>query len=107
MPNVFLSYSREDLPLVEELEIQLRKHSEVSVWRDQEKLYGGQKWPRILGEAIADQDFFLLAWSQNSARSHFVEFEWCTALALKKCVIPCLLDNTELPPSLAATHAIS
>jgi len=56
--------------------------------------------------AIGDQDVFLLAWSKHSANSHFVEFEWCTALALKKTVIPCLLDSTRLPPSLAATHAI-
>lgn len=106
MPNVFLSYSREDLPLIKELEADLHKRSGISIWRDQEKLYGGQKWPRILGEAIGDQDFFLLAWSKSSAASHFVEFEWCTALALKKPVIPCLLDSTKLPPSLAATHAI-
>ena len=106
MPSVFLSYSREDLSLIEELEAQLRKQSGISIWRDQEKLYGGQKWPRILGEAIGDHDFFLLAWSKHSANSHFVEFEWCTALALKKTIIPCLLDSTALPPSLAATNAI-
>lgn len=107
MPSIFLSYSREDLPLIEKLEVQLRKHAGISIWRDQEKLYGGQKWPKILGEVIAGQDFFLLAWSKRSASSHFVEFEWCTALALKKALIPCLLDDTPLPPSLAATHAIS
>lgn len=106
MPSVFLSYSREDLSLIEELEAQLQKHSGISIWRDQEKLYGGQKWPKILGEAIGDHDFFLLAWSKHSASSHFVEFEWCTALALKKTIIPCLLDSTNLPPSLAAMHAI-
>ncbi len=106
MSSVFLSYSREDLPLIEKLETQLLKHAGISIWRDQEKLYGGQKWPKILGEVIGDQDFFLLAWSKSSVNSHFVEFEWCTALALKKNVIPCLLDGTKLPPSLRATHAI-
>ncbi|NGZ09980.1 MAG: toll/interleukin-1 receptor domain-containing protein, partial [Nitrospira sp. LK70] len=76
MPTVFLSYSRADLPLIEQLEAQLKNHPEVSIWRDQEKIYGGQKWPKVLGEAIADQDVFLLAWSKSSAASHFVEFEW-------------------------------
>jgi hypothetical protein len=106
MPSVFLSYSREDLPRIEEFEAQIQKQTGISIWRDQERLYGGQKWPKLLGEAVAAQDFFLLAWSGHSASSHFVEFEWCTALALKKTLIPCLLDNTPLPPSLTAIHAI-
>jgi|CXWL01.1.fsa_nt_gi tetratricopeptide (TPR) repeat protein len=106
MPTVFLSYSRDDLPVIEQLAAQLKTHSEISIWRDQEKLYGGQKWPKVLGEAIADQHVFLLAWSKNSATSHFVEFEWTTALALKKKIVPCLLDTTKLPPSLAAMHAL-
>jgi len=107
MPSVFLSYSREDLPLIERLEAHLKTHPDISIWRDQEKIYGGQKWPKVLGEAIADLDVFLLAWSKNSAASHFVEFEWCTAIALKKTIVPCLLDTTTLPPSLRATTAIS
>jgi hypothetical protein len=54
MPTVFLSYSRTDLPLIEQLEAQLKSHSEIAIWRDQEKIYGEQKWPKVLGEAIAD-----------------------------------------------------
>ena len=109
MPSVFLSYSRDDLSLIEQLEARLKTHSGISIWRDQEKIYGGQKWPKVkvLGEAIADQGVVLLAWSKHSAASHFVEFEWTTAIALKKTIIPCLLDSTTLPPSLAAINAIS
>jgi len=104
MPTVFLSYSRADLPLIEQLEAQLKRHPDISIWRDQEKIYGGQKWPKVLGEGIADQDVFLLAWSKNSAASHFVELEWNTAIALKKTIVPCLLDNTVLAPILSALH---
>ncbi len=100
MPTVFLSYSREDLPLIQTLEAHLKNHTDISIWCDQEKIYGGQKWPKILGEAIADQDVFLLVWSKNSAASHFVEFEWCTAIALKKTIVPYLLDDAELASSL-------
>jgi hypothetical protein len=56
MPTVFLSHSREDLPLIEQLEARLKTHPQISIWRDQEKIYGGQKWPKVLGEAIADWD---------------------------------------------------
>ncbi len=104
MPTVFLSYSRTDLSLIEQLEAQLKGHPEISIWRDQEKIYGGQKWPKVLGEAIADQDVFLLAWSNNSAASHFVELEWNTAIALKKAIVPCLFDDTVLAPILSALH---
>ena len=104
MPSVFLSYSRKDLSRLKKLEVQLKAQPKISIWRDQDKIYGGQKWPKVLGEAIADRDVFLLAWSKHSSVSHFVEFEWCTALALKKTIIPCLLDSTALPPSLAATQ---
>ncbi len=104
MPTVFLSYSRADLPLIEQLEAQLKTHPEISIWRDQEKIYGGQKWPKVLGEAIADRDVFLLAWSKNAAASHFVEMEWTTAIALKKTIVPCLLDDTALALILSALH---
>lgn len=104
MPTVFLSYSREDLPLIEQLEARLETHPQISIWRDQEKIYGGQKWPKVLGEAIADRDVFLLAWSKNAAASHFVELEWNTAIALKKTIVPCLLDDTALAPILSALH---
>ncbi|MBK8277796.1 MAG: TIR domain-containing protein [Nitrospira sp.] len=104
MPSAFLSYSRDDLPLIEQLEARLKEHPDLSIWRDQEKIYSGQKWPKVLGEAIADQAVFLLAWSKSAAISHFVEFEWCTAIALKKTIMPCLLDDTPLAPSLRAFH---
>lgn len=107
MSSAFLSYSRDDLPQVEQLEAQLKQTHAISIWRDQEHIRGGQQWPKVLGKAIAEQDVFLLAWSKNAAVSHFVEFEWCTALALKKTIVPCLLDNTPLPPSLASTNALS
>jgi len=48
----------------------------------------------------------LLVWSQEAAASHFVEFEWNTALALQKSVLPCLLDQTPLPPALSAINGI-
>lgn len=105
MPNLFLSYSRKDASLVEQLEAALRAHGHV-VWRDLQSIRGGENWPQATGEAIAAHDFIVLAWSQHTAHSHFVEFEWTTALALRKTIVPCLLDHTPLPPSLAAINGI-
>ena len=89
------------LPLLEEL-----SDNGLTVWRDQEKIQGGEKWPKVLGEAIDQHNFFLLAWSKQAAQSHFVELEWCTALALKKQIIPLRLDNTPLPAVLRSLETI-
>ena len=105
MPNVFISYAREDLAVVRQLE-QALKTSGIAVWRDQESLYGGQQWPKAIGEAISAHDVLLLAWSQHAAASHFVELEWTTAIALRKTILPCLLDETPLPPALSAINGI-
>src|SRR5262245_43746691 len=105
MGQVFLSYARRDLPTLQPL-LQNLVANGVTVWRDQDSLYGGQRWPKAIGEAIAAHDVLLLAWSQEAAASHFVEFEWNTALALQKSVLPCLLDQTPLPPALKAINGI-
>lgn len=105
MSNAFLSYTRTDLdevrPLLEDL-----SSKGFSIWRDQEQIYGGEKWPKVLGEAIDHQETFLLVWSEDAAQSHYVELEWCTALALKKQIIPLRLDNTPLPAVLRSLETI-
>lgn len=106
MAHIFISYTRQNESYIEALEDALRAQG-ITVWRDQESLYGGQQWPKAIGEAIAATDFFLLFWSKNAADSHFVEFEWNTAVALRKTIIPCLLDDTPLPPLLRGIHGIN
>ncbi|MBA3967789.1 MAG: toll/interleukin-1 receptor domain-containing protein [Nitrospirales bacterium] len=105
MPNAFLSYARTDLEKVQPLLAELANKG-MSIWRDQEKIYGGEQWPKVLGEAIDQHDYFLLSWSKDAALSHFVELEWCTALALKKTIIPIRLDNTPFPAVLRSLEAI-
>ena len=105
MPSVFISYSRADLASVTALHHALEGHG-VDVWRDQEDLYGGQAWPKMLGEAVSAEDFFILCWSVHAQNSSFAELEWTTALALQKPIIPCLLDDTPLPASLRARQGI-
>jgi hypothetical protein len=80
---------------------------DVAVWRDQENLYAGQSWPGAIGEAIDQQDMMILLWSAAAATSHFVEFEWNTALALIKPIVPVQIDSTPLPPSLRIFNAVS
>lgn len=106
MSSVFLSYARADNVQVTSV-AQMLHEIGFEIWRDQESLYGGQLWPKAIGEAVAAHDFFILVWSSNASLSHFVEFEWTTAVALCKLVIPCLLDDTPLPLALRAIQGIS
>jgi TIR domain len=101
MPNVFLSYAREDREQAGRIAGQLVPEG-VTVWRDEQQLRVGQTWPKALGEAIAASDAVLLLRSKRAEGSVFVELEWSTALALKKTILPCLLDQTPLPSILAA-----
>ena len=103
--SVFISYNRDDLSLIEPLE-QALKAKGITVWRDQERVYGGDNWPKGIGEAIRDTDAVVLCWSEKASQSHFVEMEWSIALALKKVVIPYLVDNTHLHPSLVFLNGV-
>ncbi len=106
MSSIFLSYSRNDLEAAQRLQEILASEG-VDVWRDQDSIYAGEKWPKAIGEGISGQSLFVLLWSHTAAASHFVEFEWNTAIALKKLIIPVLLDDATLPPLLSSINAVS
>ncbi len=105
MPRVFISYTKGDDEIVAQLHKRLEDQG-VAVWRDQASLYGGDAWPKALGEAVRDHDFFLLCWSERAKDSHFVEREWNTAVALKKPIIPYFLDETPLPAVLSSINGV-
>ena len=105
MSTIFISYSHSDKEAVAVVTNQLAK-IKFDVWQDQQKLRGGESWPKRLGEAIRDSDAFILFWSKSASESHYVELEWNTALALKKVIIPYFLDDTSLPAALAAIQGV-
>lgn len=105
LPSVFLSYAQADHERAEALEKGLRVRS-VSTWRDKTNLHAGAKWPKALGEAVQQTSALALLWSAAASSSEFVELEWNIALALKKPILPILLDETPLPVSLSATQGI-
>jgi hypothetical protein len=105
MRKIFLSYTRSDLPKFESL-LRVLEENELYIWKDVECIRGGEKWPKAIGEAIASHDIVLLIWSRDSSKSYFVELEWNTAIALRKTIIPLLLDDTNLPAILNSINAI-
>ena len=66
----------------------------------------GSRWrPTIAGMLLAAQTV-LVFWSITAAASPEVAAEWRIALAGPARVVPVLLDDTPLPPELAALQAI-
>lgn len=106
MSGVFISYSRKDGRIATSVEQGLKELG-IQVWRDQEAIYAGEKWPKAIGEAIAGNEILLLLWSDQSKDSHFVEFEWNTALALKKSIIPVFIQDIPLPAALSALNGFA
>ena len=106
LSKVFLSYSSNQVVLASQLEEQLKARG-VDCWRDKSNLLGGDRWPKAIGEAIAQADLLLLLWSFSALSSDFVELEWNIACALKTKIITYRVDATDLPPTLKPLHSWS
>lgn len=106
MQNVFISYAKRDLETAKRIEHALAGLGYSPV-REDDMIYSGRQWSRIIRESIESNEILLLLWSKDAAESHFVEFEWTTAMALGKNIVPCLLDDTPLSSSLSSYSKIS
>ena len=92
MAKLFISYSRSNKPVVDEMIDDLTSVGH-SVWIDKE-LTGGQSWWCKILEEIRDCDFFMAAMSESFNQSEACEKELDYALALGKTIIPIrVVDN--------------
>jgi formylglycine-generating enzyme required for sulfatase activity len=96
--EVFFSYSREDKPLRDKLEIalsSLKRHGVISSWHDRQIL-AGEEWQEEIDHHIQTADVILLLISP-----HFIASEYCYDIELpdamarhdagEACVVPILL----------------
>lgn len=79
--NIFASYSRRDIPIVEQVEDFVRTTGDRYL-RDLHDIRAGEVWTDRLREMIDDAHVFQLFWSTNSMRSTVVRQEWEYALSL-------------------------
>jgi hypothetical protein len=91
MPTVCLSYSREDLLLVEQLEAHLKNHSEISIWRDQKEIHGGQTWLKVMGEAVCS----VLALVVPVSKMVFILLDWSLPFRLSMIFDLVVVSATE------------
>lgn len=92
MPDVFISYSRDDQPAAREIADRLTAAG-LSVFFDAEGVVAGSSWSDQIGAALGAAPAVLALLSTNSRRSSWVKDELQTALENKKLVIPILLDD--------------
>ncbi|MFT5468407.1 MAG: hypothetical protein ACI8UO_003516 [Verrucomicrobiales bacterium] len=108
MTDIFISYSRRDIHIVEKLRADLGA-SGFEVWQDKERIHGGHRWKIQIEEGIENTGVFLLVASQNSFLTENVGDELEAALHDNK---PLILLNIgqAIPPNglkwLNKYHAI-
>jgi hypothetical protein len=105
--HVFVSYVRENEPIVNRLCDDLRRHG-INVWRDREAIKPGQRWQRAIQSAIRDGTYFIACFSRHySYRSRtYMNEELTVAIEElrtrhpdKVWFIPVRLDNCKVPRS--------
>jgi hypothetical protein len=92
MPDVFISYTREDREIAQRLTSAL-EDIHLSVFMDAESIVAGESFSRVVAEALSKAVAVIVLLSSHSKRSHWVEEEIEIALEKEKTVIPILLDS--------------
>ena len=107
LPQVFLSYAKEDAGLANQLYDALNL-ARFSAWMDHKKLLPGQNWPRAIETAIESSDFFLACFSSRSVRKKGgfqaeirYALDCARQLPLDEIyIVPVRLDNCEVPRTI-------
>jgi len=111
--DLFISYSHQDLPFVDELVHHL-KDQRISVWFDQGMLRLGDSFSNSVQEALERSKHFLLVISPSYLTSAWGNFEMGVALSRANSpangkIIPLVLgevNRAALPPLIAQTKPI-
>ncbi len=104
--DVFLSHHSSDKPWVIYLKSELVKRG-LRVWLDQDEIRPGDRFVEALQEGLQRCHAMALIVSRESLKSRWVQEEYESALAIGNAsptplrLIPCLLQDAELPPFLA------
>lgn len=99
---VFLSYSRQDVSLVDKLTIALQQRG-VRVWRDLEEIQAGASWMQEIAKGLKGASALIYVGSQHSAHSEWMNAEVVAFLGQGKLIIPIIADDAAvdaMPPLL-------
>jgi hypothetical protein len=98
-PNIFMSYSRREVPFVNALVDDLEDQG-FNVWLDYRSLIPGTPWAEQIDAGITESEVILLVVSKASMASKYVEMEWQQVIKLDKRVILLIFEAVDLPIEL-------
>ncbi len=99
MSNIFVSYSRQDKIVVDQIVNQLQDIG-FTLWIDRFNIKGGSQWQLEITQAINDCRDFVLILSPDSDKSEYVRKELALALKSEKNVIPVFIKSFSLSPEI-------
>ena len=103
VPDVFLSYARENRPLAELLADSLCAHG-LTVWWDSD-LSAGVEFSAVIEAKLQGAAVVIVLWSADSVRSVFVRDECSRALRFNK-LLPVRIEDVELPLGFGQLHTL-
>lgn len=107
--DVFISYSRRDY--VDENKVELPgnivsqiknvlKENGISCWMDEEGIFSGDEFAKVIAEYIRKCKMFLFVSTENSNASEWTSNEIATARMYKKKIIPFRYDDSDYNDSI-------
>lgn len=104
MPDIFISYAREDRMRAKELATALESCG-WEVWWD-ERIPAGDRFDRAIEQILPKSTCVVVLWSSQSVESDFVRSEARWA-AKNSRLIPVFIDRVELPIEFSAQQALN
>jgi hypothetical protein len=106
----FLSHNKADKEVARAIGAHMTL-SGMDVWFDEWEIRAGDSIPGKLNEGLQGFEAFVLVWSAHAHNSNWVRQELSTAImrAMNEQsakIVPCLLDETPLPPLIADRRGI-
>ena len=99
MPDIFISYSREDqehvFPVVDKL-----RNEGLDIWIDQEGIHGAKLWSQEIVNAIESSKVFILFASTKAFVSKNVTKELALASESDKHILPVFIEDAEIPAAM-------
>ncbi|MGP1387237.1 MAG: TIR domain-containing protein [Thainema sp.] len=103
-PQVFVTYASADSATAKSI-VEGLCSLDLKVWLDTDELRPGNHWAESIRTAISASAYFLLLLSKNLVRSSWMNYEVDAALkelqSRDVTFIPVLLEDCDIPPSLA------
>lgn len=103
--KLLVLYSPDDKLLVQPM-IELLRGANSSAFSEKDSMKKKRQHTVVITTAVEDCQLMYLVWCSHSAKSPEIREEYEKALALKKDIVPILLDNTPLPPCLSSLSCL-